>query len=431
MKIDINNVSKYLIYTATIGLAVSYGNFYLFHIFIVMFMATAIVEIKNVVKTIDFLNNLPIILIFSFQLLYIFSITWSNNKLSAIYYSAYIFIGILLILTFIIAAKNQIELDKIFKIISYIFIVEIIVSLLEIITTFRYPISPYSSIVEYFNRENKIFENFSPHFINSLATIPTGFRWNPNDLATTMIIILPFFVIHKNLIIKFLGVLGVVAIIYFTNSRTVLFCVLFLFFLYILLYEKIKTKLIFFGSMLFIVIIIVLNLNNLNKYEKFIPTKITYTINSIRIFLTENHEKINEKSSISIRQNLIKNAFTAFKQSYGLGVGGGNSNFIHKQKNMKNTKNITSLHNFWLEILVEGGIIAFLIFIYFYFSTIYKVFVISKKTENETLMYYAKASTLALSIFIIAEISMSSAIYFLPMWLLLGFSLSLSKIYKL
>jgi teichuronic acid biosynthesis protein TuaE len=98
---------------------------------------------------------------------------------------------------------------------------------------------------------------------------------------------------------------------------------------------------------------------------------------------------------------------------------------------MKNTKNITSLHNFWLEILVEGGIIAFLIFIYFYFSTIYKVFVISKKTENETLMYYAKASTLALSIFIIAEISMSSAIYFLPMWLLLGFSLSLSKIYKL
>ena len=170
-------------------------------------------------------------------------------------------------------------------------------------------------------------------------------------------------------------------------------------------------------------------LNSKNRFS-YRYLEFSSTIESVRIYLFEDHELINKESSISIRQNLIKNGLKSFVDSKGIGVGGGNSNYIHKEDNMKSTGKILSMHNFWIEILVEGGFLMFIIFGVWYFSQLFTLRKISKRTNDNDIRYFAKAGEYALIGFSISLISLSSVIYFLPMWILFGFNLSTIRNYK-
>ena len=90
---------------------------------------------------------------------------------------------------------------------------------------------------------------------------------------------------------------------------------------------------------------------------------------------------------------------------------------------------LTSLHNFWLEIVVDVGIVFFLIFIGWYFLIVNKLFKISVSSDNDSfLSYVAESSAIALSGLLISAISCSSIIYFFPFWILLSISLVVLKI---
>jgi O-antigen ligase len=109
-----------------------------------------------------------------------------------------------------------------------------------------------------------------------------------------------------------------------------------------------------------------------------------------------------------------------WKNSYGMGVGAGNS--VQIQIENDNTHGVYSMHNFWIEILVEAGILFFVVWCLWYFLLVRKVFFIGKRHPDDFIRYNAKAASLALIGLTIGLISMSSAIYFLPMYLLFGIS---------
>ena len=131
-------------------------------------------------------------------------------------------------------------------------------------------------------------------------------------------------------------------------------------------------------------------------------------------------------NSLGARQELMKNALDDLDGNLWLGIGAGNSKFI-QEKNGKVAGKLTSLHNFWLEILVDAGIVFFLIFIGWYFLIVNKLFTLSK-SNDPFLAYVSKASAVALLGLLISAVSCSSIIYFFPFWILLAIALVAVKI---
>jgi len=80
--------------------------------------------------------------------------------------------------------------------------------------------------------------------------------------------------------------------------------------------------------------------------------------------------------------------------------------------------------------LVEAGVLILFIFMIWYFTMFFKLYKISKTSKNTDISYFAKAGSLSLVGFFIGVMSLSSAIYFFPMWLLFGFNLATIYNYK-
>ena len=63
---------------------------------------------------------------------------------------------------------------------------------MEAFTDFRLPVSPYSNYLSYFGRNVDLSE-LNESVLSYIMQSPTGFQWNPNNLAVTFLIIAPFF----------------------------------------------------------------------------------------------------------------------------------------------------------------------------------------------------------------------------------------------
>ena len=89
----------------------------------------------------------------------------------------------------------------------------------------------------------------------------------------------------------------------------------------------------------------------------------------------------------------------------------------------------TSMHNFWIELLVEGGVFVALLLLFWITNLIFKLFLMSK-TNSRKIKYYSESSLLSLIAFIPAAISASSTIYFFPMWIFFGFVISIISVFE-
>ena len=83
--------------------------------------------------------------------------------------------------------------------------------------------------------------------IAAINKTPTGFHWNPNDLAAYMLIIIPFFLFSKRIWIKIVFPIAALSIILLTGSRAVLIGVALMAFFYVFLYQTRKNILIISG----------------------------------------------------------------------------------------------------------------------------------------------------------------------------------------
>lgn len=221
MTIKLETFIIFFLISAVIGVAISYSKLYLFH-FALMLLIFALIKIK--ISNLKFkLPKLPTNLhyIFYFMFIwYLLSLFWSIKIEYTVIYLFYITCGIFIVLTLIYYIKNIEIQNKVFKILSIVFIIEIIFSLLEAFTSFRLPISPFSNYVTYFGREIKIGD-LDNDIITFLMQSPTGFQWNPNNLALTFLIVSPFFLLHSNNWIKSLGVFSILILIIMSGSRGV------------------------------------------------------------------------------------------------------------------------------------------------------------------------------------------------------------------
>jgi len=206
-----------------------------------------------------------------------------------------------------------------------------------------------------------------------------------------------------------------------TSSRTVLLSMGLLFFVYLIFYKK--------QIMSVILVIIITSLffsqiDRLKESENIQVSDIANTFSAIQDVLTDD---LLIGQSLSIRQELATNGIKAIQDSYGLGVGGGGSIAVQERVGGVDGR-ITSMHNFWLEVIVDSGILFATLFFLWYLSLAWDLFKIGTKSKNKDSQYLGKSISLSMIIFIPAAISASSVIYFLPMWLLFGFAITTLEI---
>lgn len=423
----IDKLVKLFLVSAIIGASISYSKVYLFHIALILLFSYTVYNFKIIDIYRTYKDNYRYLVFFIFFICwYIISILWTISPLLyALQYNIYIFMGVFIVATILIYVDTIDKLNSIFKILSLVFIIEIVLSLMEIHPDFRLPISPHSTIVHYFGRD------MISHDISDLS-IPTGFNWNRNDFAVVMVMILPFVLFSKNILLKIILSISIFILVYSTDSRGALLDLIIVFGIYIIINKK--RALI---SILSLVILIPILFNS--DYKIKIQHKYDELSNILTGFMGTGYTG---DGAITTRNKLISNGIEALKNSNYIGVGVGGSievqkraggvypNFYKKDEPYykKHYTGILSMHNFLVELLVDGGIIFFIVFLIWYFSILKKLYFIINNT-TEQLKMYASGSFLSMIAFLVATPTPSSMIYILPMWVLFGFTLSIIKLW--
>jgi teichuronic acid biosynthesis protein TuaE len=130
-------------------------------------------------------------------------------------------------------------------------------------------------------------------------------------------------------------------------------------------------------------------------------------------------EQIESKTgSGGVRASLLSEGLDLVEQTNGLGVGAGNAET--SVKSLKDFPGAANLHNWWLEVLVNGGLIGFAIYLAFFFGLLSKQARAARGSPDPFVRYLALAGTLSMVGFIAGSLGPSTAIHFAPMWITFG-----------
>ena len=337
----------------------------------------------------------------------------------------YIFIGGSLTLLINSYVNSERRYCEVFTVLKWLFIGAICIALLESFTPFRLPTSPYSDYANAFGRKSTDFSEFDPAIQTLIRSAPTSFWANPNDLAVAMTLAVSFFLMSRNSWLKISGFSCVLVIIVMTGSRGG----------FIGLMVAVSTYLIIKGWMTrlgFLILLSVLSvifytsIDALKDSENQRLAEIAWSSDLVYSYVFEEQ---GTENSIGVRRKLIQNGLSALANTGGLGVGGGGSQAVQERMGLVGGK-ISSMHNFWVEILVDAGVVFFVVFLLWYFYIMFCLASIYKSDRVYFYRYHAGSLFISMLTFLVSAISTSSVIYFFPMWIMYGLAIGLISLQR-
>lgn len=426
MKIAFGTIVNLFLISAVLGSGIGYSHLYLFHVCLVILVAAWVLltlyGTKGVfIKPRSLLSGFFLVMI----CWYAFGLIWSIKPIYTLQYLIYIILGGTIVFVIVGRTVSEERYESIYNVLKWAFLLEIIIALLEIFTPFRLPTSPFSKYAAIFGRSGTDFGLYDDDIALYLQSMPTAFHGNPNNLGVVMAALLPFFLFHRRLIVKVVGALSLLLVIVMTGSRASFIGAVFGIVLYFAI-TNLKNFLILCLSGILLSFTLIWGLDELKKSEYLFVWKIASTADALTTYITE--EDISG-GSISVRQQLIKNGIDALYSSNGLGVGGGGSVAVQERVSGAEKK-VTSMHNFWIEVLVDSGAPFFLLFVIWYMAVCFKLLSIYFKTNSSFYKYHSASLFVSFSAYSLACVSASSVIYHLPMWIMFGMGLALINVWR-
>lgn len=417
MKVSLDSVFKVLMASAVIGAGVGYSKIYLFHVvFLVfcIFLGIGAVTGKAGAHTFPLVKTRYMYMFYIMIIWYALSLTWALSFYSAAKYLYYIIVGVLTVYMINSYATTRIKYSELFFIYKMAFLAAVAVGCLESIFDFRLPTSTFA---HNYRPDAEQMSGLDDYSVEYILRSPTAFWGNPNNFAIGMLIIFPYFLLHPRNLVKLIGVLVLLGLIHMTGSRAALlgFLVCISCFCMSLLL-RVNT------------IVLLISVAVLVPCMWFFSSAIIY-------FLNENFGYLLELiigfqtgeargDSVGVRIILILNGLRALWGSGGVGVGGGGSELIQLHSGLETL----SMHNFWVEILVEAGVLFFVIFVVWYLAVVWRLYSIFRYHKLNFYRYHAGCLCLAMIAFIPGCVSASSVIYFFPMWIMFGMSVAIIHI---
>jgi teichuronic acid biosynthesis protein TuaE len=117
----------------------------------------------------------------------------------------------------------------------------------------------------------------------------------------------------------------------------------------------------------------------------------------------------------ALRSSLTEDGLGLIASTRGRGVGAGNAEV--RVREMNPDARVTNLHNWWLEVTVNGGLVALALFALFYFWLLLGQLRAARRAHTRLVRYLTVAGAAALVGFFAGSIGPSTAIHFAPMWL--------------
>jgi hypothetical protein len=128
------------------------------------------------------------------------------------------------------------------------------------------------------------------------------------------------------------------------------------------------------------------------------------------------------------RINLILGGLAVLRDSGFLGVGPGNAE--HHLRQMPALERVYNLHNWWMEVLVNGGVLTFVGYLLFYAGLLYGLLRAAVASNRSSVILVAASLLAALVGYTFGALSPSSAIHFTPMWIHFGLSMAAINLWR-
>jgi O-antigen ligase len=120
----------------------------------------------------------------------------------------------------------------------------------------------------------------------------------------------------------------------------------------------------------------------------------------------------------AVRDALLHDGLAMVGETNGLGVGAGNAET--RVRALDDFPGVANLHNWWLEVLVDGGVVGFALYLVFFWTLLRGQARAARRSDDPLVRYMALAGALSLVGWITGSLGPSTAIHFAPMWLMFG-----------
>lgn len=332
----------------------------------------------------------------------ILSLLWVKSLSDAINYIFLLAIGVFIVYFTVLYLKNSFDYIYLFSAWILVLIILIGIGLWNHFTLNHLPSSYIYSAPEH------------------KRSIPTSVFYNQNDFASYLAVSIYFlfaaFKYLKNYILKSMCLLLIVLscyLIYVTNSRGSILAVIFGFLVLIFLYFPKGLK------KMAVIAAIVLGLFSSILF-----------LDEIVEFADGSNSSMQEDNSLNIRTNLLKNSIDFVTNSLGFGVGAGNAEYYMENLSIYPTQGVLNVHNWWVEILVNNGIIIFVGYVMLYLTILVNLYSIFKKVNSRLEKMVCEALLGAFIAFLVASISPSSIFNLNYHWILLAFAIGFIHVIK-
>lgn len=348
-----------VMFTASIciGVGLSYGQIYLFHLLLPLIVVSLLTIYR---QRFDFRQlKAPATLFFVFWFgWYLISSTWAPDARLAIKYAVFVLIGLTIVFFCLAWIRGEAELLLVKRIVLAVMLVEALIGLLEIYTGFRWPWSPYSELVGYFGREGTNLQALTPYQRDYISAVPTGFHWNPNHFALFMAMLLPYALFAKRLLPGFMLASVILLLVLFAGSRASLIGTGVGILGWLVLGGHSIWKRVFMAAALVAFsyasyLYVPVPSGKVFNETRTRPKQDLVQLSGAVERLVGEHESAGKEDSVNIRIRLMRSGFRAVRSTRGLGLGAGG----HVRRLQQEGMMIHSLHNFWLELLVDGGVV--------------------------------------------------------------------------
>ena len=340
---------------------------------------------KYYLKTSNIMSVMFMLVWFLYSLLTVF---WCENLAAWQHGEYFIFIGIWTMLFFDMSNLKEKDYIDILKCAQAAIVVHNVLGWYEVITH-NYLFAPQERLA--------IFRSTRQYY-------PVTTMLNQNDLALVLIfgicLSIMFMSVSRKTYLKlfhFIILISNISLVMLTDSRLgiVGMIISLLCFAIFMIPRKVKRYIIGIGSALVAISVIVLPHVYLKMAEYLSDIKGLDFANAT-------------VSSDAVRLNLIRNGLYYLKETWGFGVGTGNVDYWLQVEPVYYVRGFSNMHNWWVEILTNFGVIIFLLYIIFYISLLYSLYKKNKTTRSFKLKMIYISLLSFMAAYSIASMSSSS-----------------------
>ncbi|MCR3905731.1 MAG: O-antigen ligase family protein [Tenericutes bacterium] len=306
-------------------------------------------------------------------------------------------IGVITVILYKFYFRDKRDFKKVFAILTFSVLINNLIGWYEVIS------------------KNYIFLTaFNANYYSSISQrIPISMMGNPNDFALLTIfglsISIPLIKLSINriyLLLSYLFLTSNIILLFLTYSRSSLLGAIVIGLFYLLAnFYKTRTR-VFLSFIIAMIVFLI-----------FVFTPLIYTR---FIFFLDFDFNANFLNSELIRINLMKNGFHILNLTYGFGTGPGNLEYWISTYSIYPTRGITSMHNWWLEILVTYGLLIFILYLLFYFNLVKNLWKVHSRVIDKFTREFANGLLFFMLAFTISSFGSSSNFNKEWLWVIWG-----------